>query len=342
MQKLKINVNNQEYELPFIPGEMLSDLLRDRLGLIGTKIGCNEAECGTCTVVIDGQAVLSCNYPSSRAVGKKITTIEGLAKHTKENGSEKIELHPLQEAFVKYGAVQCGFCIPGQIMTSYALLQNNPVPSADEIQYALKDTLCRCAGYPSIIGSVQAASKAITTGAEINIPNVDIAKNAGSIVGRVQLRPDSIAKVTGKAIYSDDINFPGMLHAGVKRAMLPSAVVKKIDITKASLLPGVQAVITAHDLQYELNHGLVIKDWPVLVGEGQPVRYIGDAIAIVAADSKDIADEAVKLIEVVYDKKPVVDSAVMAFQDDAPRIHENGNLLKHIKSAKRRRRKRVF
>ena len=202
--------------------------------------------------------------------------------------------------------------------------------------------MCRCAGYPSIIGSVQAASEAITTGAEINIPNVDIAKNAGSIVGRVQLRPDSIAKVTGKAIYSDDINFPGMLHAGVKRAMLPSAVVKKIDITKASLLPGVQAVITAHDLQYELNHGLVIKDWPVLVGEGQPVRYIGDAIAIVAADSKDIADEAVKLIEVVYDKKPVVDSAVMAFQDDAPRIHENGNLLKHIKSAKRRRRKRVF
>ena len=334
MQKLNINVNDQDYELPFIPGEMLSDLLRNRLGLIGTKIGCNEAECGTCTVVIDGQAVLSCNYPSSRAIGKKITTIEGLAKHTKENGSEKLELHPLQEAFVKYGAVQCGFCIPGQIMTSYALLQNNPVPSADEIQYALKDTLCRCAGYPSIIGSVQAASKAITTGAEINTPKVDIAKNAGSIVGRVQLRPDSIAKVTGKAIYSDDINFPGMLHASVKRALLPSAIVKKIDISKASQLPGVQAIIIEHDLQHEKNHGLVIKDWPVLVGEGQPVRYIGDAIAIVAADSKDIADEAVDLIEVLYDKKTVVDNAVMAFQDDAPKIHENGNLLKHIKVRK--------
>lgn len=334
MQKLKINVNNQDYELPYIAGEMLADLLRTRLGLIGTKIGCNEAECGTCTVVVDGQAVLSCTYPSSRAVGRKITTIEGLAKHTNDNGLEKIELHPLQEAFVKYGAVQCGFCIPGQIMTSYALLQNNPVPSKDEIQYALKDTLCRCAGYPSIIGSIQAASKAITTGAKINTPDVDIAKNAGSIVGRVQLRPDSIAKVTGEAIYSDDINFEGMLHVSVKRAMLPSAIVKKVDISTASLLPGVQAVITASDLQYEQNHGLVIKDWPVLIGEGQLVRYVGDAIAIVAAETKDIADAAVELIEVIYEKRPVVNNAVMAFHDDAPLIHENGNLLKHIKVRK--------
>ncbi len=336
MQKLNINVNDQEYELPYIPGEMLSDLLRNRLGLIGTKIGCNEAECGTCTVVIDGQAVLSCNYPSSRAIGKKITTIEGLAKHAKVNGngSEKIELHPLQEAFVKFGAVQCGFCIPGQIMTSYALLQNNPEPSKEEIQYALKDTLCRCAGYPSIIGSIQAASKAINTGSQINTPNVDIAKNAGKIVGRVELRPDSIAKVTGKAIFSEDINFEGMLYASVKRAMVPSAIVIKIDITKANKLPGVQAIITAVDLQHENKHGLVIKDWPVLVGEGQPVRYVGDAIAIVAADSKDIADEAVKLIEVTYENKPVVKNAVMAYQKDAPLIHEKGNLLKHIKVRK--------
>jgi len=138
-------VNGKEVTFAALPGETLADLLRNRLQLTGTKIGCNEAECGSCTVLVDGEPILSCNYPAERATGKNIVTIEGLAGSV--NG--EIKLHPLQEAFIQYGAVQCGFCIPGQIMTAYALLQNKPDPSREDIRTALKDTLCRCAGSAS-------------------------------------------------------------------------------------------------------------------------------------------------------------------------------------------------
>ena len=334
MENIKINVNDIEYELPNIPGEMLSELLRNRLGLTGTKIGCNEAECGACTVVINGKAILSCSYPSAKANGKKVTTIEGLSKQKNGIGSQQLELHPIQEAFVKFGAVQCGFCIPGQIMTSYALLQNHPAPSGEEIQYALKDTLCRCAGYPSIIGAVQSASRSMETGAAIVSPIINSAKNAGKIVGQVHLRSDAVAKVTGKAIYSDDIQFDGMLFARVKRAMVPSAIVKSIDISEATQLPGVHTVLTAADLRNEHNHGLVIKDWPVLVGINEQVRYVGDAIAIVAAVSIDIAMQAISLIKVEYENLPIVANAVDAYQSKAHLVHKNGNLLEHIKVRK--------
>ncbi|PKN87001.1 MAG: aldehyde oxidoreductase, partial [Chloroflexi bacterium HGW-Chloroflexi-8] len=214
-------VNNQKISIDVVQGEMLSDLLRNRLGLLGTKIGCNESECGACTVVIDGQAVLSCNYPAVKVNGKSVVTIEGLS--TVDEGGKNI-LHPLQDAFVKYGAVQCGFCIPGQIMTSYALLESNPKPSVDEIKYALKDTLCRCAGYPSIIGAIQAASENISQGLPIQMPEIEVAHDSKRIVGQAYQRPDAFDKVTGKAIYSDDIKFDGMAYARVKRAMIPSAI----------------------------------------------------------------------------------------------------------------------
>jgi len=245
IKNIEIVVNGKNHTLPIIEGEMLSDLLRERLHLTGTKIGCDEAECGSCTVVIDGEPVLSCSYPAMKAHNKKITTIEGLAKVVGNNGKTYTVLHPLQEAFIDYGAVQCGFCIPGQIMTSYALLEENPTPSVGEIKYALKDTLCRCAGYPSIIGAIQAASESITSGATIEPPVVQISKFAKRMVGQTNKRPDAISKVTGSAIYSDDIHFEGMLHARVKRAMVPAGVLKSIDISDAVAMSGVEAVLTA-------------------------------------------------------------------------------------------------
>jgi xanthine dehydrogenase molybdenum-binding subunit len=142
---------------------MLSDLLRERLGLTRTKIGCNEAECGACTVLVNGEPVLSCNFPSAKAAGKQVITIEGLAELVSSEapfpGSGR-KLHPLQEAFIQHGAVQCGFCIPGQIMTAYALLQRQPDPGEEEIRGALKDTLCRCAGYPTIVNSIKQQRRA--------------------------------------------------------------------------------------------------------------------------------------------------------------------------------------
>ncbi|PKO14232.1 MAG: aldehyde oxidoreductase [Chloroflexi bacterium HGW-Chloroflexi-10] len=325
--QIKLTVNGKSVELPVIPGEMLADLLRERLGLTGTKIGCNEAECGACTVVIDGEAVLSCSYPAVKAHGKSITTIEGLQKN-------EIELHPLQEAFVEYGAVQCGFCIPGQIMTSYALIDKNPRPSVDQIHYALKDTLCRCAGYPSIVGAIQAASDALMDQKPVIPPFVPPAQNAKRMVGQVHLRPDAVAKVTGKAIYSDDLQFEGMLHARVKRAMVPSAIVRNIDVTRALALKGVIAVLTAADIPAENKHGLVIKDWPVMIGVGEKIRYVGDALAIVAAETREIASQALELIDLDLEPLPVVSSAVQAYQEGAPLIHEKGNLIKHIKVRK--------
>lgn len=330
-EKINFSVNNQSVSLPELPGEMLSDLLRNRLELMGTKIGCNEEECGACTVVIDGEAILSCNYPAKKVNGKKVTTIEGLASINDEG---KTSLHPLQEAFVAFGAVQCGFCIPGQIMTSYALLESNPEPCVEDIQYALKDTLCRCAGYPSIIGAIQSASENIRTNKVIQTPPIQIARDAGRVVGQNHFRPDSIAKVTGKAIYTDDLRFDNMAFARVKRAMVPSAILTNIDISKALELEGVIAVLTAKDLKAEKKHGLVIKDWPVLVDVGERVRYVGDAIAIVAAETEDIASDAINLIKAEFQSLPVITNPVDARNANTDQIHEDGNLIKHIKVRK--------
>jgi xanthine dehydrogenase molybdenum-binding subunit len=186
---IRLTVNGQKHELPEIPGEMLSDLLRQRLGLTGTKIGCNESECGSCTVLVDNQPVLSCTYPAAKADGQQVVTIEGLA--TPGRKPDVHILHPLQAAFVVYGAVQCGFCIPGQIMTAYALLEKKPQPTRDEITYALKDTLCRCGGYPSIIDAIQAAGEAIRTGNPVRPPVIAESINPHRVVGRTVIRPDA-------------------------------------------------------------------------------------------------------------------------------------------------------
>lgn len=329
-KQLSLTVNGVAYQLSPIPGETLADLLRKRLKLTGTKIGCSEAECGACTVILNGEPVLSCSYPAERANGKTITTIEGLAK--KEEGH--LKLHPLQEAFVKHGAVQCGFCIPGQIMTSYALLQKKQQPTSAEIRHALKDTLCRCAGYPTIENSILAAAQALQTGEPVADPQIQASSEQSHVVGKLQMRPDAIGKVTGSALYSDDLIFDNMLFAAVHRAGVPHAIVKTINTEKAKQLPGVIAVLTAQDIPGEHNHGLVIYDWPVMVDAGERVRYVGDAIAIVAASSQEIAKTAAELVEVTYDLQPVITTAVQARHPESPSLHAKGNLLKHIKVRK--------
>jgi selenium-dependent xanthine dehydrogenase len=324
--QLTLTVNGNTHNLPSIPGETLADLLRKRLHLTGTKIGCNEAECGACTVIMDGEPVLSCSTPAERADGKTITTIEGLAEPKK--------LHPLQEAFITHGAVQCGFCIPGQIMTSYGLLSKNPDPTSDDIRHALKDTICRCAGYPTIENAILAAAESVRTGGPVAGPDIPDSGIDGQTVGKLKVRPDGVEKVTGHAIYTDDLIFENMLFAAVKRAGVPHAFVRKIDVEKARQAPGVVSVLTAEDVPGENIHGLVTLDWPVMVGTDERVRYVGDAIAIVAAESQEAAKAAVDLIEVEFDLQPVISNAVQAREEGQPQIHEKGNLLKHIKVRK--------
>ncbi len=149
---MEFMLNGQPVRVEARGGQTLLQLLRDELGLKGTKEGCGAGECGACTVVVDGQALASCIYPALEVEGASVTTIEGLAA---PDGS----LHPLQEAFVKHGAVQCGFCTPGQIMSAKALLDANPHPGEDEIRSALEGNLCRCTGYHQIVEAVKAAAE---------------------------------------------------------------------------------------------------------------------------------------------------------------------------------------
>lgn len=336
---MELTVNGQKVHVEPRSGEMLSDLLRERLGLTGTKIGCNEAECGSCTVLVDGEAILSCIYPAARADGKAVLTIEGLSARNQLGSWESLEtlealpLHPIQQAFILHGAVQCGFCIPGQIMTAYALLNRNPNPTDEEIGQALKDTLCRCGGYPSILNAIRAAAQSLKTGEPISPPTIE-SSSPLTVIGRSYARPDAIDKVTGKAKFTDDLKFEGMLHARVKRANVPHAILKHIDISKARQLPGVKAILTAEDIPGENSHGLVVYDWPVLVGVGEQVRTVGDALAIVAAEDRETATRGMDLIEVEFEPLPVIDNPLQARREDVPQLHPKGNLLKHIKVRK--------
>jgi aerobic-type carbon monoxide dehydrogenase small subunit (CoxS/CutS family) len=148
---ITLNVNGHAYEMAVEPSRTLLSVLRDDLGLTGTKQNCLEAECGVCTVLVDGQAVNSCIYPVMHAVGKQVTTIEGLATEG--------ELHPMQRAFLQHQAVQCGYCIPGMILSAVALVNENPTPTDQDIVEGLAGNLCRCTGYAKIIDAVHAAAE---------------------------------------------------------------------------------------------------------------------------------------------------------------------------------------
>ena len=156
MPTLTMNVNGKDVTLEIEPDELLVEVLRDRLGLTGTKVGCEEGECGACTVLLDGKAVVSCLLPAMKAQGRKVETVEGLAAEGK--------LHPLQQAFIDCGAVQCGYCTPGMLMSAKALLDENPSPSEEEIREAISGNLCRCTGYRKIVEAIKAASSSVTGG----------------------------------------------------------------------------------------------------------------------------------------------------------------------------------
>jgi xanthine dehydrogenase molybdenum-binding subunit len=332
---IDLTVNNTPYTLDIDRDTKLSDLLRRHLGLTGTKVGCGEGGCGTCTVLLDGHPVRACVTPARLAEGKQVLTVEGLAASWGDPG----ELHPLQKAFIEHGAVQCGFCTPGMLMAAAALF-NQVVEEADgfcnaeldaRIVRALRRNACRCTGYASIVRAVRSALHEATIGNPL--PRIEIETlEPLAVVGHSHARPDVVRKVTGALRFADDLAFEGMLYGATLRAAHPHARILSIDSSEAAALRGVRAVLTHRDVPGPNRHGIVIHDWPVLCDD--KVRYMGDAVALVAADTPQIARQALDLIQVAYEPLPVVASAEAARQPDAALVHEEwetGNLLDHIK-----------
>lgn len=305
-QLVTLNINGKDCSIAIKPNATLLDVLREELNLTGTKRGCDVGDCGACTVLIDGKAVNSCLVLAIRYQDKKITTIEGLAKHGK--------LHPLQDAFIHYGAIQCGYCTPGAVMSAKALIDKNPNPTETQIKEALGGNLCRCTGYAKIIEAVQNYDN------EDRIPTHNDL-NKFSVVGKSKPKVDSYDKVTGKAKYTDDIKLPNMLYGKILTSSIAHGIIKSIDTGKAEKLPGVKAVITGKDVP-DVLYGVSPSRYDEYVLAKDKVRYVGDEVAAVAAISEEIAGEAIKLIKVEYEELPAVFDPFEAVKDGAPQLHE--------------------
>lgn len=300
-----LSINGQIRHVTASPQTLLMDVLRDDLRLTGVKDGCATGHCGSCMIIKDGEAVRACLVPMKKVnEGALLTTIEGLAV----NG----ELHPVQKAYIEQGATQCGFCTPGFIMATKALLDKNPHPTLDEIYTAHQWNICRCTGHNAIVRAIQQA-------AGQPVPALPTVKRPLNAISRPLPRPDAVDKVTGKGLYADDLYVEGMLSARALRSPYPHALLKKVDVSRAKALPGVVAVLTADDIPGRKDCGVHEIDWPVLCYER--VRYVGDAVALVAAESEAIAAQALALIAVEYEPLPVVTGPKEAAQPSAPLLH---------------------
>jgi len=285
--------------------------LRENLNLYGTKDGCSEGACGTCTVIIDGKATKTCLVPISKLDGKNITTIEGLSPR-----EEAVYGH----CFANAGAVQCGFCTPGMILAAKALIDVNDDPTPLQVKNSIRGNICRCTGYVKI-------EKAILDCARYFRENVEIVfNNEDAKLGSRFLRPDAISKALGKGVFTDDINIEGMLHLKVLRSAYPRAKVLKLDVSKAENHPKCVKIATAKDVP-ENKLGHLVLDWDVLINEGDTTRYIGDGIAIVAATEVDALEEILSLIEVEYEVLTPVLDVYEAMSEEYPKIHSKGNIL---------------
>ena len=286
--------------------------LRDVLKLTSVKDGCSQGACGTCMVLVDGKAAKACVLQTGRLDGKNILTVEGLSEREKDVYSY---------AFAEAGAVQCGFCIPGMVISAKGLIDAAPDPTLEQVKEAIKNNICRCTGYQKIETAILNAAKMLRE-------NLPVPQDGGSgAIGENLLRVDAKAKVLGTAEYADDIDLPGMVYGSPVRSKYPRARVLKIHTEKAAALPGVLAVLTAKDVPGSQKIGHLKKDWDVMIPEGKITHFLGDAVALVAAESKEALEEAKKLVEVEYEELEAVFDPREAMRDGAVPVHGGGNIL---------------
>lgn len=307
---IHFQLNGKPFDAEIAPRVLLIDFLRNHLGLTGTKRSCEVEICGACTVLLDGMPVSSCATLAVEISSHSVTTIEGI--HAEG------ALHPIQQAFWEEGGFECGYCTPGMIMSAYALLTQNPNPSEQEVKHYLAGNICRCTGYISILASVKRASALLLR--RINSTETECRQHTNNSY-RYSRRLDGPAKIKGEAIYTSDIRRPGMLFAKILRSPLPHATIKNIETSVAERLPGVIAVLTGSDLEgINPYYGPLVKDQAILALK--KVCYEGDPVAVVAAESPEIAEEALTLIEVEYEELRPVLNIDEALLKDAPLIHD--------------------
>ncbi len=363
--RISLAVNGVKQNWEAAPSDTLLQVLR-REGYFGAKFGgCEHGECGACTVLLDGKAVNSCSMLAAQADGHAIETIEGIGQHPEQGWKRTEGLHPIQQAFVETGAIQCGYCTPAMVLAAKALLENDPNPSEEQVREALSGVLCRCTGYLKPVQAVLRAAAVLrgetvpgigeepiplptgltsetqgpgdetpeTTGGGVVtqirvMPAVEVTPEARKMktVGKPEPKVDAVKLVQGKPAFTDDIEMRGMLTAKVLHSPVAHAKIKKIDASKARALPGVAAVLTWEDLP-RVVYSTAGQSDPIpgpldTFSLDNKVRFVGDRVAMVAAETEEIAEQALKLIEVEYEELPILLDPGKSMQPDAPVLHD--------------------
>ena len=325
MLKKSVMINGVPRVIVAEPDASLTSVIREQLGLTGTKVGCNEGHCGSCSVIMDGKLVRSCITKMSKVPEWAcITTVEGIG--TPDN------LDPIQKALILHGAPQCGFCMPGFVVSSKVLLEQNPSPSREDVRAWFQKNLnaCRCTGYKPVVDAVMDAAAVMRGDQPADSLDYKLPAD-GRIYGGKYPRPSAVAKVTGTADYGADLGLkmpPGTLQLALVQAKVSHANILGIDTSEAEKMPGVFKVITHKDVKGNNRiNGLVTFPTNKCDGWDRPILcdtkvfQYGDALAIVCADTKEHALAAVEKVKVKLEELPAYMSAPAAMADDAIEIH---------------------
>lgn len=313
VNRIQFTLNASERAVDVEDGTSLLEALRDGCGMISPKDGCSpQGQCGCCTVIVDGRAVVACAVPAKSVAGKTILTLEGFSEFERDT---------FADSFIAAGGLQCGFCTPGIVVRAKHLIDKTPDPTDDQINRILSMHHCRCTGYVKIVDSIKLAAKGLRGEAEAHSNGQD--GRIGTSTARYEARELAL----GDRPYIDDMSFPGMLHAAVRLSEHPRALVKRIDFSKAKQLPGVISIVTAADTPGQRHQGLIYNDWPIFVAEGEETRYVGDVMAAVAAIDRRTARIAAQAIEIDYEVRDPITDPEDALKPDAPKLHKKGNLL---------------
>jgi len=290
--------------------------LRDTLHLTSVKNGCSEGACGTCMVLLDGKAVKACIQQTDKLEGKQIVTVEGLSPRERD---------VYAYAFAVSGAVQCGFCTPGMVISAKGLIDQNPDPTHADVKEAIKNNICRCTGYKKIEDAVLLSAKLFRENAEV--PQTELPGSVGDSIKRIEV----VDKTLGNALYADDLHLPGMLLGSAVRSAYPRAKVLSIDTSAAKALPGVVAVFTAGDVPGAKKIGHLVQDYDVMIPTGSITHFLGDAIALVVAESAAALDAGKAAVKVEYEPLTPILSADDARKDGFELVHPDrkDNLLSY-------------